>query len=54
VVAPSAGRELARVMPGAKLHTLSGGHLVHLVRPAEVGRLIADWSERNVHSPGMA
>lgn len=44
VVPPSAGRELARLLPNAKLHTLPGGHLVHLVRADGVGRLIEDWA----------
>jgi pimeloyl-ACP methyl ester carboxylesterase len=48
VVAPSAGRELARLIPNAKLHTLPGGHLVHLVRATQVGDLIEDWSERSL------
>jgi pimeloyl-ACP methyl ester carboxylesterase len=44
VVPASAGRELARGMPHASLHTLRGGHLVHLVHAPRVGRLIADWA----------
>jgi pimeloyl-ACP methyl ester carboxylesterase len=48
VVAPSAGQELARLIPNVTLHTLPGGHLVHLVRAAQVGRLIGAWSERNL------
>jgi pimeloyl-ACP methyl ester carboxylesterase len=46
VVSPSAGRELARHLPNATLHRLSGGHLVHLVHAARVGALIADWAAR--------
>jgi 3-oxoadipate enol-lactonase len=48
VVAPSAGQELARLLPNASLHTQPGGHLVHIVRAAQVGGLIEDWSERNL------
>ena len=44
VVPRSAGRELARSMPNATLHTLGGGHLVHLVNARRVGRLIAEWA----------
>jgi pimeloyl-ACP methyl ester carboxylesterase len=47
VVPPSAGRELARHMPNATLHTLNGGHLVHLVKAPQVGQLIADWTRRH-------
>ncbi len=39
----SAGRELARRIPNARLHCLPGGHLVHIVRAEEVAALIADW-----------
>jgi pimeloyl-ACP methyl ester carboxylesterase len=48
VVPASAGRELARSMPNATLHTLRGGHLVHLVHARRVGGLIADWA-RDLH-----
>ncbi len=44
VVPPSAGRELARNLPSATLHTLNGGHLVHLVHARRVGRLIDAWA----------
>jgi 3-oxoadipate enol-lactonase len=44
VVPASAGRELARTIPNASLHSLPGGHLVHLVRARQVGHLISDWS----------
>jgi pimeloyl-ACP methyl ester carboxylesterase len=44
VVPASAGRELARLLPNARLHTLRGGHLVHLVHAPEVGKLIDDWA----------
>jgi pimeloyl-ACP methyl ester carboxylesterase len=44
VVPASAGRELARRLPNATLHTLSGGHLVHLVHAERVGQLISDWA----------
>jgi pimeloyl-ACP methyl ester carboxylesterase len=43
VVPISAGAELARLIPNARLHRLPGGHVVHLTRAAEVGRLIARW-----------
>jgi pimeloyl-ACP methyl ester carboxylesterase len=48
VVPGSAGRELARRMPHAALHTLFGGHLVHLVNADRVGRLISAWA-RDLH-----
>jgi pimeloyl-[acyl-carrier protein] methyl ester esterase len=48
VVPPSAGRELARRIPRATLHTLPGGHLVHLVHARRVGQLISDWA-RDLH-----
>jgi pimeloyl-ACP methyl ester carboxylesterase len=44
VVPASAGRELARRLPNAALHTLPGGHLVHLIHAERVGHLIAEWS----------
>ena len=44
VVPPSAGRELARRLPNATLHTLGGGHLVHLVHARRVGQLIGEWA----------
>jgi pimeloyl-ACP methyl ester carboxylesterase len=44
VVPASAGRELARRLPHAALHTLRGGHLVHLVHSELVGGLIAHWA----------
>lgn len=44
VVPVSAGRELARSIPNTTLHTLGAGHLVHLVHPDRVGRLISQWS----------
>jgi pimeloyl-ACP methyl ester carboxylesterase len=43
VVPTRAGRELARRIPNARLHHLPGGHLPHVVRPAEAGQLIAGW-----------
>jgi pimeloyl-ACP methyl ester carboxylesterase len=43
VVPTRAGRELARRLPRAQLHQLPGGHLVHLVRAAEAGALLARW-----------
>lgn len=44
VVPASAGRDLARRLPNARLHLLPGGHLVHLVHARQVGRLIGDWA----------
>lgn len=43
IVPPSAGRDLARRIPDAHHHLLSGGHLVHFVRAPEVGHLIQRW-----------
>jgi pimeloyl-ACP methyl ester carboxylesterase len=48
VVPASAGRELAHSMPNATLHTLAGGHLVHLVNAHRVGGMIDDWA-RDLH-----
>lgn len=44
IVPASAGQELARVIPGAELHRLAGGHLVHLVQARRVGRLVDEWA----------
>jgi pimeloyl-ACP methyl ester carboxylesterase len=44
VVPVSAGRQLARALPNATLHTLGGGHLVHLVNATQVGKLISHWA----------
>jgi poly(3-hydroxyoctanoate) depolymerase len=44
VVPASAGRELARYLPNATLHSLRGGHLVHLVHAQRVGALIQSWA----------
>jgi poly(3-hydroxyoctanoate) depolymerase len=46
VVPASAGRDLARRLPNATLHSLRGGHLVHLVQAARVGALIDAWARR--------
>jgi len=43
VVPTSAGEELARRIPNARLHRLRGGHLAHVVRPAQAGNLISGW-----------
>lgn len=51
VVPASAGRELLRRLPNARLAALPGGHLVHLVHAERVGRLIADWA-RDLHCDG--
>jgi hypothetical protein len=44
----SAGQHLARAIPNTTLHTLGGGHLVHLVNADRVGKLIVHWA-RGVH-----
>jgi pimeloyl-ACP methyl ester carboxylesterase len=44
VVPVSAGRELARSIPNARLCTVPGGHLAHLVHARRVGGLISDWA----------
>jgi pimeloyl-ACP methyl ester carboxylesterase len=44
VVPASAGRELASSIPNAILHSVRGGHLVHLVHARRVGFLISDWA----------
>ncbi|HLZ28340.1 MAG TPA: alpha/beta hydrolase [Chloroflexota bacterium] len=44
VVPASAGRELADHIPNATLHSLPGGHLVHLVQANRVGYLISAWA----------
>ncbi len=44
VVPVSAGQQLARAIPNTTLHTLGGGHLVHLVNADRVGQLIAHWA----------
>jgi pimeloyl-ACP methyl ester carboxylesterase len=44
VVPVSAGRQLAHALPNATLHTLGGGHLVHLVNATRVGKLISQWA----------
>jgi poly(3-hydroxyoctanoate) depolymerase len=51
VVPASAGRELARRLPDATLHSLRGGHLVHLVQAARVGALIDAWARRVHFNP---
>lgn len=43
VVPTSCGRELARLIPRAELHRVTGGHLVHLVEADRVGQLVARW-----------
>jgi pimeloyl-ACP methyl ester carboxylesterase len=48
VVPASAGRELANRIPNASLHSVRGGHLVHLVHARSVGNLISDWA-RDLH-----
>jgi pimeloyl-ACP methyl ester carboxylesterase len=48
VVPASAGRELASCIPNAILHSVRGGHLVHLVHAKRVGELISNWA-RDLH-----
>jgi pimeloyl-ACP methyl ester carboxylesterase len=48
VVPASAGRELANRIPNASLHSVRGGHLVHLVHAQRIGHLISDWA-RDLH-----
>lgn len=43
IVSPCAGAELAANLPKARLHRLSGAHLVHATRAAETGSLIRQW-----------
>jgi pimeloyl-ACP methyl ester carboxylesterase len=43
IVPITCGRELARRIPHARLHTVPGRHLVHLTRAAEAGELISRW-----------
>jgi pimeloyl-ACP methyl ester carboxylesterase len=43
VVPRSAGKALAAALPSATLHSLPGGHLVHLVHARKVGALIENW-----------
>jgi aminoacrylate hydrolase len=45
IVPTSAGRLLARSIPGAELHQLPGGHLVHAVRPTRVAELLSAWAK---------
>ena len=49
VVPASSGRLLARALPSASLQTIVGSHLAWCVRPAEVGRLIANWLALSEH-----
>jgi 3-oxoadipate enol-lactonase len=48
VVPASAGRDLANAIPGAELHRLPGGHLVHLVNARRVAALVDTWA-RELH-----
>jgi pimeloyl-ACP methyl ester carboxylesterase len=48
IVPASAGRELASTIPGAQLHRVPGGHLVHLVEAGRVAGLVDDWA-RGLH-----
>jgi len=43
IVPPHAGVELAATLPNARLHRLSGAHLVHYTRAAEAGSLLGEW-----------
>lgn len=51
VVPTSCGAALASLVPCASLHRLPGGHLVHLVRPREVGALVERWMAEAHESP---
>lgn len=44
IVPASAGRELASTIPGAQLHRVPGGHLVHLVETRRVAGLVEEWA----------
>jgi pimeloyl-ACP methyl ester carboxylesterase len=44
VVPLGAGRELARLIPGAQLHVLPAGHAIPLAHAEDAGRLIARWA----------
>jgi pimeloyl-ACP methyl ester carboxylesterase len=44
IVPASAGRELANRIPRARLYSVRGGHLVHLVHAGRVGGLISAWA----------
>jgi pimeloyl-ACP methyl ester carboxylesterase len=43
IVPPCAGADLAATLPNARLHRLSGAHLVHCTRAAETGSLLGEW-----------
>jgi pimeloyl-ACP methyl ester carboxylesterase len=43
IVPPRAGAELAATLPNARLHRLTGAHLVHSTRAVETGCLIGEW-----------
>jgi pimeloyl-ACP methyl ester carboxylesterase len=52
VVPPTYQRwALAKNLTSGRFHLLPGGHLVHIVRAAEVGRLVDSWLPG---SPGLA
>ena len=53
VVPTRAGVELAARIPRARLHRLAGGHLVHVVRAEQVGRLLEDWLAQQERSDGV-
>lgn len=48
VVPVSAGRYLADTLPRARLFTVPGGHLAHLVNARRVGQLVEHWA-RGLH-----
>jgi len=58
VVPPSAGRELAGRLLFGRFHLLRGGHLVHIVQAARVGRLVRAWAQELLdevtQAPGLA
>jgi glyceraldehyde 3-phosphate dehydrogenase len=43
VVPGASGRALARHLPTASLHSVSGGHLAWCIRAGEVGALVEGW-----------
>ncbi len=52
VVPVSAGLDLARRIPNARLYRLAGGHLVHIIRSDEAGARIDRWMHDLGRRPG--
>ena len=40
---PDVGREIVRLMPNAKLHEMRAGHLAHLDKPGETGKVVREF-----------